>query len=101
MYLIPQLRVITLGLMIWAVAAQRKVGRAIINNHCDYEVYCWSIPQAEYGKERGPIPLAPGKSKSESFTRSKHVNGTSHGVSLKISKTNGLTNICQFEYTLD
>jgi len=77
-----------------AFASTAQASSAIVNNHCDFPVYLWSV----------------GDTSSDMFTIES--NGTPYteeyqaraagGISLKISAVNGdPTTVTQFEYTLD
>lgn len=72
------------------------VGKAIINNKCDFDVYVWHVSSDH--SDSSPTVLSAGDGTySETF-----VECSSGGVSLKLSNTSNVGDqITQYEYTLE
>ncbi|KAF2214607.1 hypothetical protein CERZMDRAFT_110227 [Cercospora zeae-maydis SCOH1-5] len=71
------------------------VGSAVVVNNCNYPVKLCNVPSAGGGYEEEDTSLAPGGSWSQVYTQLSNGNGWS----IKLSKTDSLDQILQFEYT--
>lgn len=73
--------------------SSKEKGSAIIQNHCEHEVYLWSIADSAEEKR---TKLEAGGTYSEKY----RVNDNGGGVSIKISDEDSQDKVTQFEYTL-
>ncbi|KAL1801591.1 hypothetical protein ACET3X_001933 [Alternaria dauci] len=76
--------------------------RAIVTNHCSYNVYVWSVPQVLSSSHTDNVPLKPGGQYQEPWRHGSIVNP---GVAIKIStKSDGILNFADeidFAYAVD
>jgi hypothetical protein len=76
--------------------------RAIVTNHCPYNVYVWSVPQVLSSSHTDNVPIKPGGQYQEPW---RHGSITNPGVAIKIStKSNGILEYADeidFAYAVD
>jgi hypothetical protein len=75
------------------LAKDSDKGRAIVQNHCDHEVYLWSIADSADVKM---TKVDAGGSYEETF----QPNNNGGGMSIKISDKDSQDHVTQFEYTI-
>ncbi|TKA57863.1 hypothetical protein B0A55_12512 [Friedmanniomyces simplex] len=76
-------------------ALAQSVGRAIVVNACEYEVYVCGVPAEGGGYTEIDKTLSP----NDTFTQQWTELSNSQGWSIKLSKDTALANIMQYEYT--
>ncbi|TKA83425.1 hypothetical protein B0A55_00369 [Friedmanniomyces simplex] len=76
-------------------ALAQSVGRAIVVNACEYEVYVCGVPAQGGGYTEIDKTLSP----NGTFTQQWTELSNSQGWSIKLSKDTALANIMQYEYT--
>lgn len=76
--------------------------RAIVTNHCPYNVYVWSVPQVLSSSHTDNVPIKPGGQYQEPWRHGSTVNP---GVAIKIStKSDGILKSADeidFAYAVD
>jgi len=85
--------VATAALMV--ASANAQLGQAIVNNACDYDVYLFNTPSSGGGYNEVDKVLSSGGSYSQTWTELTNGNGWS----LKLSPSQSMSNIMQYEYT--
>lgn len=79
----------------YGYSSSSSMGSAHVVNNCNYPVKLCNVPSAGGGYEEEDTSLAPGASWSQPWTPLSNGNGWS----IKLSKTDNLDNILQYEYT--
>lgn len=78
-----------------ASAAASSVGKAHVINMCSYDVYLCNVPSSGGGYEQEDKTLSSGATWEQEWTELSNTNGWS----IKLSKSEALENILQYEYT--
>lgn len=78
-----------------ASATALSVGSAHVVNQCNYDVYLCNVPASGGGHEESDKTLSAGESWTQQWTELTNGNGWS----IKLSKSDSLENILQYEYT--
>ncbi|KAM3418883.1 hypothetical protein BST61_g4846 [Cercospora zeina] len=79
----------------YGYSSNTGVGSAVVVNNCNYPVKLCNVPSAGGGHEEEDTSVAPGGSWSQAWTSLSNGNGWS----IKLSKTDDLDHILQYEYT--
>jgi hypothetical protein len=76
--------------------------KAIVTNHCPYNVYIWSVPQVLSSSQTDNVPIKPRGQYQEPW---RHGSSTNPGIAIKISpQANGVHNFADeidFAYSID
>lgn len=78
-----------------AAASSLSVGKAHVINQCSYDVYLCNVPSSGGGYEQEDKTLSSGATWVQEWTELTNSNGWS----IKLSKSEALENILQYEYT--
>ncbi|KAF2173306.1 hypothetical protein M409DRAFT_17248 [Zasmidium cellare ATCC 36951] len=78
-----------------AAASSLSVGKAHVVNKCTYDVYLCNVPASGGGYEQEDKTLSAGGTWDQEWTSLSNSNGWS----IKLSKSEALENILQYEYT--
>jgi hypothetical protein len=89
------LSIIASAAILAGVVAAQAPGEAIVINKCEYEVYLCNVPASGGGYSEIDKTLSPNETYSQGWTELTNGNGWS----IKLSKTEVLDNILQYEYT--
>lgn len=78
-----------------AAASSLSVGSAHVINKCTYDVYLCNVPASGGGQQQEDKTLSAGATWDQEWTSLTNANGWS----IKLSKSEALENILQYEYT--